>query len=133
MCLGIGKHGDQEAEKRRGLALSFPTALQRPFHWLLPTLALFSTITGWNVRALLVSQWRKLEAGDLGREMGDTAEKSEPACVGSHTELSILQDKTRLSLLWVDFSSISSTVNGNTSKVMVWKLSHCLAFVEAQT
>lgn len=94
MCLGIGKHEDQEAEKRRGLALSFPTALQRSLP-LAPTLSgpLSYHHTDWNVRALLVSQKRKLEAGDLGREMGEIAEKLEQVCVGSHTELSILQDK----------------------------------------
>lgn len=82
MCLGIGKHEDQEAEKRRGLALSFPIALQRPL-LLAPTHCgpLSYHHTGWNVRALLVFQQRKLEAGDLGREMGKTAEKSEQVCV----------------------------------------------------
>lgn len=122
------------SRKEEGVGVEFPHCFAEAFP-LASTHSgpLFYHHTGWNVRALSVSQWRKLETGDLGREMGDTAEKSEPACVGSHTELSILQDKTRLSLLWVDFSSISSTVNGNTSKVMVWKLSHCLAFVEAQT
>lgn len=94
MCLGIGKHEDQEAEKRRGLASSFPTALQRSLP-LAPTHSgpLSYHHTDWNVRAPLVSQKRKLEAGDLGREIGEIAEKSEQVCVGSHTELSILEDK----------------------------------------
>lgn len=88
---GIGKHGDQEKEE--GVGVEFPHCFAEAFPLAsIHSGPIFYHHTGWNVRALLVSQWRKLEASDLGREMGGTAEK-EQACVGSHIELSILQDK----------------------------------------